>query len=397
MMQYVISAFIIAALVVFLYVSGKKRKKSVARSPYLEAVHLLLDGKRDEALEKLKRTVWTDTDNIMAYIKLGDIFREKGFAIRASKIHRNLLLRTTLNEEETQETLHHLILDYQAADMLDKAVEMAERLVHRNKKNIEFRRLLLGLYEKKEDWDKAFFMRQSVNKWIKRGDQNILALYKVNAGQAIARKGSEHQGRIRFREAIKLDKQCIPAYVCLGDSYMRENRFEDALKVWKEFAEQKPGQAHLILDRLNDVLYNLGRYDELEAVCEQIIKAKPSDPGAYFKLVDIYEKQGKTKEALALCQQVFEADPESPRGRYAYVRFLKQAGRKEAAFETALEILKKDIKKAVDFRCVYCGYASKDLFWLCPNCKNWNSLNDDKKTAVSGNGDLSKSVQENAR
>jgi hypothetical protein len=35
------------------------------------------------------------------------------------------------------------------------------------------------------------------------------------------------------------------------------------------------------------------RYDELEAICEQIIKTKPSNPGAYLKLVEIYEKQGK--------------------------------------------------------------------------------------------------------
>jgi lipopolysaccharide assembly protein B len=379
MMHYLITLSIVAVFVAYLYWLYKKRKKAVPKSPYLEALHLLLDGRHDDALEKLKKTVRVDTDNIMAYIKLGDIFREKGYPIRASKIHRNLLLRTTLTEQETEDTLYHLILDYRAANMVDKAVEMAERLVQRNKKNIEIRKLLLELYEDKADWDKAFFMRQGINKWIKKSDQNVLALYKMNAGQDLTKKGSEHQGRIRFREAIKLDRHCVPAFIGLGDSYMREGRFEDALKVWKDFTARMPEKAFLILDRLNDVLYNLGRYSELEGIYEGIIKNRPSDPGVYFKLIDIYEKQGRMQEALDLCQQVYDADPESPRTRHALIRFLKQMGRKDKALETALAVLSKDIEKAADFRCVQCGYSSKEIFWRCPACRKWSPFENEKQ------------------
>jgi lipopolysaccharide biosynthesis regulator YciM len=378
MMHYLITGLIVAVFAVFLYWLMNRRKKSGSQTPYLDALHLLLDGNREEAFEKLKRTVRDDTDNIMAYIKLGDIFRENGLPIRATKIHRNLLLRTTLTEKQTEDTLYHLVLDYRASGMTDKAIEMAERLAQKDKKGIEVRKLLLELYEDKEDWDKAFFMRQGINKWIKKSDHHILALYKVNAGRELARKGSEHQGRIRFREALKLDRQCVPAAVSLGDSYMREKRFEDALKVWKDLASRVPSKAHMILDRLNDVLYNLGRYSELETVCEEIIRTKPAHPGAYFKLMELYEKQGKMDEALELGRQAYEANPDNPSARRALLRFLNRTGRKEEALETAMAFLGRDTEGSSEFHCVHCGFESKEIFWRCPKCRQWTPAVEEK-------------------
>jgi lipopolysaccharide biosynthesis regulator YciM len=378
MLNSLITGGIVAVFAAFLYWLLKRRKKSDTQTPYLDALHLLLDGNQEEAFEKLKRTVRDDTDNIMAYIKLGDIFREKGFPIRASKIHRNLLLRTTLTEKQNEETLFHLSLDYRASGLSEKAIEMAERLAQRDKKGIEVRKLLLELYEDKEDWDKAFFMRQGINKWVKKNDQHILALYKVNAGRDLAGKGSERQARIRFREALKLDRLCVPAAVCLGDSYMRERRFEDALKVWKDLASRVPSQAHVVLDRLNDVLYNLGRYGELETLCEEIIATRPDHPGAYFKLMELYEKQGKTGKALELGRLAYEAGPDRPSVRRTLVRFLERTGKKEEALETALAMLGRDSEKSLDFRCGRCGYESGEMFWRCPKCRQWTPAVEEK-------------------
>jgi lipopolysaccharide biosynthesis regulator YciM len=374
MTEVLLTLSVVAVLGAFFAWLNRKRKKRAARSPYLDALHLLLDNRTDEALEKLKRTVRVDTDNIMAYIKLGDIFRLKGYPVRASKIHRNLLLRTTLTEEESAETLHHLVLDYRAANLLDKAVEMAERLSPREKKNLEIRKVLLELYEDKQDWDKAFFVRQSINQWVKKGDQKILALYKVNAGLELIRKGAEHQGRIRYREALKLDRKCVPAVLSLGDSYVREGRHEDALKVWKEFVAKHPEQAHLFLDRLDNVLYHLGRYGELEDICENIIRAKPAGPGPYFKLIDIYEKQGKISEALDLCRQAHDVVRDSPRAHFLLVRFLKLAGKTDKALDEALAVFQNQTEKTTPFTCERCGHASKDLAWRCPECKQWNTF-----------------------
>jgi lipopolysaccharide assembly protein B len=373
MVIYWLILLVILGTAAFFYWTRKKRKKIPGKTPYLDALHLLLDGKTDEAAEQLKRTVKEDTDNIMAYITLGDILRDKGFPIRAAKVHRNLLLRNTLEEGQVDVILHHLVLDYRTAGMLDKAVEMAERLTQRKKKDVDIKRLLLALYEEKGDWDKAYFLRQSLNRWLKKRDHRILALYRVESGLELGRKGSEREGRIRFREAVKLDKHCVPAYLYWGDSYIREGRKEDAYHVWANFIGENPEWGHLSFDRLNTVLFDLGRYGEMESIYRDVISRKPADPTAFLNLVEIYKKQGKTDQALELCGQICESHPDSARGRLMYVRLLRAQGKETSALEEAMEYLEKETEKRSAFRCRSCGNESKEPLWHCPQCKLWNT------------------------
>ena len=352
----------------------RKRNRFKTKDTYVHGLHMLLDGKYNEALEKLKKTVKMDTENIMAYITLGDIFRKKGFPIRAAKIHRNLLVRGDISNSEINTVLHHLVLDYRVSNMLDKAIEMADRLVQRNKKNVENQKLLLSLYEEKGDWDKAFFYRQSINKWLKKRDQTILALYKVQSGLQFIQNGAEREGRIRFREAIKFDKKCIPAYLHWGESYRREGRNEDAFNVWREFTQNNTDWAHLAFKPLKDVLFDLGRYSEIHEIYQQVIHKKPRNPYVYINLAELYKKQGKLDQAINLCRKVLENHPYAPRARYVLAHTLKQKGEESAALEDALIGLSREAEKKSSYSCSHCGYKSDDPLWHCPDCLQWNTF-----------------------
>jgi len=357
----------------FFYWVRKRKKKTTSKTPYLDALHLLLEGKTDDAMEQLKRTVNEDSDNIMAYLTLGDILRDKGFPIRAAKVHRNLLLRNTLTDLQIDSILHHLIVDYRAAGMLDKAAEMAERLTQRNKKNMDAKRLLLTTYEEKGDWDKAYFLRQSLNKWLKKRDHRILAMYRVQSGIDLTQKGAEREGRIRFREAIKLDKRCIPAYLYWGDSYRRENRNEDAYGVWLNFTKENPEWAHLAFNRLNEALYDLGRYSEMESIYQAVISKKPKDPTVYLNLIEIYKKQGNLDEAMDLCSHICETHSDSARCRLMHVQLLRLKDSESKALEEALHYLQTETEKRSAYACKSCGNESREPLWRCPGCKQWNT------------------------
>ena len=370
----VIIALAILASVGLTILTKQKKKRGLKKSPYMDALHLLLDGKKDEALEKLKKTVKENTENIMAYIKLGDVFREMGYAIRAAKVHRNLLVRGDLTNDEIDTVLRSLVHDYQAAEKLDKAIEMAERLVHRRKKDVDTQRTLLSLYEQKGDWDKAFFYRQSLNKWLKKRDQTILALYKVQSGLRLVQQGTERESRIRFREAIKLDKKCIPAYLYLGDSYRREGRNSDAYDVWREFTLKNPEWAQLAFNRLREVLFDLGRYGDIEEIYKDVISKKPKDPTVYLNLIEIYKKQGKLNQAVEVCQQIIETHPDSARCRYALVKLLQQRGEESTALQEALQILDREMKQQTTLHCAECGFETPEPLWFCPRCHQWNTF-----------------------
>ncbi|MBN1895875.1 tetratricopeptide repeat protein [bacterium] len=369
---YPIAGIALFLIVVALYI--RSRKKSSGRTPYIDALHLLLDGKKDEALDRLKQTVRTDTENIMAYVRLGILFREKGLPLRAAKIHRNLLVRSNLKDEDVDIILHQLVLDYEASGTLDRAITVAERLVQRNKKNVDSQKLLLGLLERKNDWDKAFFARQGVNRWTKKKDSDILALYKVQSGLALMKKGQQREGRIRFREALKLDKRCIPAYLYWGDSYRAEKRDEDALKVWHQFMQKNPQWSHFVFDRMKNVLYDLGRYGEMEEIYKDIIRKKPQNLMAYIHLIEIYGKQNRIDEALALCEGVIEKHPDCKPCQHARILLLQQKGLERESLNAALAYIESDLEKASFYWCRKCGYETAEPLWRCPQCQAWKSF-----------------------
>ena len=63
------------------------RRKKDSHTLYTEALEALLDGDSDSAFEKLRELIREDTENIRAYLKLGDIFRERGQVEQLSLIH----------------------------------------------------------------------------------------------------------------------------------------------------------------------------------------------------------------------------------------------------------------------------------------------------------------------
>ena len=64
-----------------------------ARYPYQHGLDALLRGDTDEALRAFTETVEIDTDNVDAYIHIGNLLRERGEASRALHVHRELTVR----------------------------------------------------------------------------------------------------------------------------------------------------------------------------------------------------------------------------------------------------------------------------------------------------------------
>ena len=66
-------------------------KKKDSNKLYTEALEALLEGDIENAVFKLKDLVQYDTNNIRAYLRLGDIFRENLKVEQALKIHQSLI------------------------------------------------------------------------------------------------------------------------------------------------------------------------------------------------------------------------------------------------------------------------------------------------------------------
>ncbi|MFO7891533.1 MAG: tetratricopeptide repeat protein [bacterium] len=374
---YILFGVIIIGLLVSFFLKKRKKKTNEKKySTYIDALHLLLEGKKSKAVQKLKATIKKDSNNIMAYTTLGNLFREQGYPEQAAKIHNSLVIREDIPKTMIDTIYNYLIKDYIADRQFDKAIYTANKLAKKAKKNIKNNYTLLSLYEKKGDWENAFIYRQRIDKLEKKKNKNLLALYKVQSGVDLVKKEQEHDARLAFREAIKIDNKCIPAYLYLGDSYLRCNRQNEAVKSWKELTENIPEKAYLAFDRLKEILFELGIYGEIEKIYKQILKKNKDNIPALIALAEFYKKQGQDDKSIRICNQVLAKEPKNIKAIYLLITILQNHDDTQQALQKALDYLQSKRKQTQTYTCSECGYTSDIPLWLCPRCHNWDTFID---------------------
>jgi len=366
---------IVVIFVIMYFIIRPPKKKKDATVEYTTALNYLITGQKKQALERLRESVRLDTSNIDAYIKIGDILREQGVADRAIKIHRGLTVRRNLTPGQKIDVLKSLIKDYQAIERYDRAIQVGQKLLELTHNEIWAQEFMLKLYEDSNNWDKAFDTLKKIQKARGEKDPFLLALYKVEAGLQCIAEGRERDGRIKFREAIKLDKKCPPAYLYLSDSYIRENRYSDALAELKKFTSQVPQLAHLGFSRIKAILFHEGIFGEVENILESLLRNNPDNEIIRFSLADIYERKGELKRAIDLCHEALERKPDSQQAKRYLAKFLATIGNNEEALHYALDLIDDVMgKKEAQFVCQNCGFVAHEPMWRCPECHEWRTF-----------------------
>jgi len=106
----------VAASAIFVTRTRRRRTQSADSQSYLEALQAMLAGDDSTAFSRLKEVVATQTGNLDAYIKLGDILRKHKKVDRAIRLHQELTLRQGMTPEQNKWLHRSLALDYLAAD-----------------------------------------------------------------------------------------------------------------------------------------------------------------------------------------------------------------------------------------------------------------------------------------
>ena len=96
---------LVGSIIFFLYFFKKPDSKSSIKDLYAEGLDMLVMGKRKIAYKNFKKIVDHDSNNINAYLHLGQVLREGGNPGKALEIHKNLLLRKNLNNYEANKFL----------------------------------------------------------------------------------------------------------------------------------------------------------------------------------------------------------------------------------------------------------------------------------------------------
>ncbi|RMF58738.1 MAG: tetratricopeptide repeat protein, partial [Calditrichaeota bacterium] len=323
---FIIISAIVAMAAILFFRKKPAPSSDEAASDYAEGLNLLLAGQRERALRKLREAVTKDSQNVDAYLRIGDILRDVGQVDRAINVHKYLTVRPSLTPKQRVEILRSLALDYEKAEEFDKALSVLEKLLEQDRSNSWAYEMRFRLYEKKGEWNRAFTAYKELKRMNGEFKPSRLALYKVQEGLQFSEKGAEKEAQQCFREALKIAPESPPAYIHLADSYKREGRKDEALKVLKQFVEKVPSQSFLAFQRIKDLLYEGGVYGEIENLYLDIIESQPDNLAARLALAENYEKKGDLQKAIRVCKDVLERDPGNKAAKKYLVRLYHVGG-----------------------------------------------------------------------
>jgi lipopolysaccharide assembly protein B len=294
---------ILAVLVVALYpvVRDFLRKRRSAVPVYVEGLQAALDGRTADAIARLKEAVGADSDNVDAYIRLGDLFMQQGEVERAIKVHENLSLRRNLDKREEKKILQALVRDYVKTDRKVKAISMLEELVHMDKSDAVSAERLAELYIETGAWDKCEEQLKELARHQAQR-QRAARLYteygraypKDNPGAALA----------AFETALKLDSSSIPARLYLGDHQLSQGDTNAAIKTWSDILELAPEKNALVRDRLERAYFDAGKFEDVTTLYEKLLRKVPEDSGLVVALAEIYQKKEDLSSAIRLLERV---------------------------------------------------------------------------------------------
>ena len=401
-MDYIfyIGIIIIVLIGIFLFFLYKKPDRtSNVKDLYYEALDMMLIGKRKSAYRIFKEIIKNDSNNIKAYLYLGQILREGGDSRGALKVHKNLLLRDNLNNYDLIQVYKNLALDYFISNELEESISFCDKILEINKSSEWAIIQIIKLYKQLNDWPNAIKYLESLFEVTGKRNNKKLALYKIQEGRSLVNEGKFEDSRESFERALEIDENLFVIYYFIGNSYASESNsiyekgieidkenidnsmsleeesqqykieaekvLKNAIPMWVHFIENQPEYAWMILPTLKDALQALNEYQKIEKYLIQINK-NSNNVDILSHLADFYANKGDVDKAFDTISKALDCNSNS---LIAQLKSLKIKSLKNHEKEISVHIDKiiSSLLKDERYKKYKRSFSDKDMEWLFSN------------------------------
>lgn len=369
-----ILTFVVLLIIIFFWTRAQKEKTQIAPALYVEALQALVGGDEPLAFQKLKQVVAEDSSNLDAYLKIGDTLRRRNKPAQALQVHQDLLLRPDLDAATRTAVLKSIAQDYLAGENYSRAEKILHDLAQADGHNPWVYRQLLSVCEAQKDWEGAFAAAERLMKLGGEKNLKVLAKYKMLLGQKLVAAGDYHKARIAFKEALDYDLQAVPAYLAIGDAYAEERRTDDAVAFWRKVLEVEPKAGYLVFGKLEKAYFELGQFNEVTEIYQQVLKRDPKNVPARYGLGQIFEKKGMIQPAIEYFTSLLDLDPSFMPARLNLIRIFRSQKRYDLALDVVESFLEHLVQPSRSYACEACGAEVSEPTWVCPKCRAWNSF-----------------------
>ena len=401
-MQPALIVILVVIVVAYFIVTYKPKHQENLKDLYSEGLDLMVDGYRQGAYENFKKIITKDTDNVKAYLKLGQVIREGGNPENALKIHNSLIYRKNLTYYEKIELHKNLALDYYKLDKIDNAIAQCEGILKINKKNDWALSKLIFFYQTNKDWRNSKKYLELKLKYNGKSDSHSLALYKIQEGRILLAEKKFKESRECFNDSISICEDVPIAYYFIADSYSKESDsiyrlaeemhqsdedkqkeysekineakkiLDEAISMWVNYAKLKPESSWMVIHLLKDALFALDRYNEIEIILKQILEKDSDNIDVIAALADYYDHRGDSDSALEIIDSGLKKDDSSLLVRLIKLKLLFSVDGANKNLKKELDNLIRDLVQDSDYQVYKNTSTDDDALWLY-------SMSEDKK------------------
>ena len=348
-----------------------RESRQLPRS-YFKGLNFLLNEQPDKAIEAFIEVVKVDPETVELHYALGSLFRRRGETERAIRMHRNLLERSDLAQEQRLHAMAELGEDYLKAGLLDRAEEMFLKLKD-SPHRARALKSLIEIYQQEKDWMKAIGAALEVEKDSGQSAQKEIAHYYCELALSEATHSRPDGAKRHLESALAAHRKCARANIVLGDILAASGDHEGAIAAWKGIEQQNPAYLALVARRLLDSHRTLGRAEEGLTLLRGYLASLPSldlldvafqstldsqGPDAAYKLVKDELRRNQTLLGL---DKLLEA------------QLLVAPAERRQELELVRNLVHNHTRRLARYLCENCGFKARQFYWHCPACGGWET------------------------
>ncbi|EPC03401.1 hypothetical protein L861_17845 [Litchfieldella anticariensis FP35 = DSM 16096] len=376
-------ALLLAAVAIGWWLGRRERGKDVFTSQqpslsrdYFVGLNYLLNEQPDRAIETFVAALEVNSDTIETHITLGNLFRLRGEADRAVKIHQNLLARPSLSAVQSNQVQLELSRDFLHLGLLDRAERLLQTLVrdtHDEDLRESAKRLLVDLFEQEQEWQAALEVAQPTLISRYQDTRRAAAHWLCELAEQDLRSASPALARKRLRQALSIDEHCVRVNWLLAKIEHDTGHYKAEIRILKRIPHQDRDFAPIILEPLRNAYQLLDDENGLETALRELIDLTPFTSAVIMLAETLQRREGNDAAAAFISEQLATAP--SLRG----VDYLMDLYRQKADTEerNRIDLLKRHTHTLLEarprHRCRRCGFAGAQLHWRCPSCRSWGT------------------------
>jgi len=363
---------------------SKKYRNSIFEAQskiFLNATQYLIEGNKDLAIKEFLNAVDLNRETIETYFALGGLFRSNGEIEKAISIHRSLIARESISESTRLQALKELAHDFDKGGFIDRAVETYKDVLKINRDQQDVIQSLCRIFEDVEDWDQAYSYRVMLSKVGQENQSETISHILVQKAKSLFETGQfkacaeELDDAFRFSPSVSAKILRIRLFLVLG-------KMEDANALLLELLKEYPIYATFIfgsLDVFNPKLPQKEEYfQRLNQIKTYFLSLNDSDlmvsPSVILSKIRLLKDFNKTSDAFELLSAWMKNNHQSDVLRVEYVKVLIDLGKQEEALQQTKLLLNNLHSTLTRHFCSQCGYNSDDIFWRCPQCHSWETI-----------------------